>query len=135
MGKNKMSKLQQQQLFEKELDQINRLLFDEYQYVLLPTDPSIKVNKIIPKKCKFFSSKMVPLFLVFECGDNINSEYPLIFKCGDDLRQDQLIYSLFKIMDKLWLSQGLDLKFVTYHVLAAGCNANGDGMGFIEVVQ
>ena len=71
---------------------------------LLPINPAIKVNYLSVDKCKYFSSKMVPLLLVF---DNDTS---LIFKCGDDLRQDQLIYCLLKIMDKLWLS-GLDPKW------------------------
>lgn len=39
---------------------------------------------------------------------------------GDDLRQDVLTMQLVKLMDKLWLSEGLDLKIITFTCLATG---------------
>jgi len=81
------------------------------------------------------SSKMVPLWLVFE---NADDEAPkpilIIFKSGDDLRQDILTLQLLQVMDKLWLSRGIDLKMTPYEVIATGVNEEGEGVGLIQVV-
>ena len=39
---------------------------------------------------------------------------------GDDLRQDMLTMQMIKIMDRLWLKAGLDLKIITFACLATG---------------
>lgn len=44
----------------------------------------------------------------------------VIFKSGDDLRQDQLIMQLFNLMDALLKNVNLDLKLLTYGILATG---------------
>jgi len=41
---------------------------------------------------------------------------------GDDLRQDMLTLQLIKLMEKLWLRAGLDLKLITYLCLPTGPN-------------
>jgi hypothetical protein len=43
---------------------------------------------------------------------------PLFLKCGDDLRQDQLIMQLMLLMDGLLKKVNLDLRLLTYHVMA-----------------
>ena len=43
-----------------------------------------------------------------------------VLQAGDDLRQDMLTLQLIRLMDKIWLRSGLDLKLVTYQVLATG---------------
>jgi phosphatidylinositol-4-phosphate 3-kinase len=44
----------------------------------------------------------------------------LILQAGDDLRQDMLTMQLIRIMDKLWLKEGLDLKMVTFSCQPTG---------------
>ncbi len=50
----------------------------------------------------------------------------LILRClfslqvGDDLRQDILVLQMIKLMEKLWLKAGLDLKMITYQCVATG---------------
>ncbi len=43
---------------------------------------------------------------------------------GDDLRQDIVILQMIRLMEKIWLRAGLDLKMVTYQ-----CVATGDDQG------
>lgn len=39
---------------------------------------------------------------------------------GDDLRQDILVLQMIKVMEKIWLRAGLDLKLVMYDCVATG---------------
>ena len=54
----------------------------------------------------------------------------LMFKYGDDLRQDNLVLQLFKLMDRLWMQNGLNLEMNAYNVLETG-----DKIGYIEFVD
>lgn len=49
---------------------------------------------------------------------------------GDDLQQDMLTLQMVRIMDKLWLKEGLDLKMVTF-----ACVPTGHKRGMIEMVS
>eukprot|EP00037_Helgoeca_nana_P032940 m.416038 g.416038 ORF g.416038 m.416038 type:complete len:1031 (+) comp29813_c0_seq1:105-3197(+) len=97
------------------------------QPFLNPFDPAVLLN---PPKCKnVMDSKKLPLWLVFEnakTGDDIH----IIFKAGDDLRQDMLTLQLIRVMDDMWLEQGLDLKMSAYE-----CVSTGDEVGMLQVVM
>ena len=91
-----------------------------------PIDPTyFGVSFTKDRRFKVFGSKMLPILLYFNSreGDSKN----VIFKIGDDLRQDVLTLQIFKIMDKLWLDNNLDLKLLPYKVCPTGLKA-----GFIE---
>ena len=45
---------------------------------------------------------------------------PMFPQVGDDLRQDMLTMQMIRIMDKLWLREGLDLRMVTFRCQATG---------------
>lgn len=40
----------------------------------------------------------------------INNNIMIIFKDGDDIRQDLLTLQLIRIMDKIWLDNGIDYR-------------------------
>lgn len=92
-----------------------------------PIDPTyFGVNFTKDRKFKVFGSKMLPILLFFNSREN-NDTKNVIFKIGDDLRQDVLTLQIFKIMDKLWLDNNLDLKLLPYKVCPTELKA-----GFIE---
>ena len=72
-------------------------------------------------------SNAKPMHLFFTTKSDFELE--VIYKFGDDLRQDQLMSLLMTFMNSWWLSDGLDLRFVSYGVFP--CTPT---TGFIEVV-
>lgn len=114
-----------QSFFKKSLAEIE--IPNEFR---LPMDPRIVVDKFIIDSCQVMKSKKKPFFLVFH-NASIWTDEPVrtLFKVGDDLRQDQLTLQIMKIMEHLWLEEGLDLQMRCYGVLPTGQN-----QGFIEVV-
>ncbi|XP_033752921.1 phosphatidylinositol 4-phosphate 3-kinase C2 domain-containing subunit beta-like, partial [Pecten maximus] len=105
-------------------------LFEDRGSILLPYNPGLAVSGVDLKSCSYFTSNAFPLKLVFK-STNIKAE-PIyaMFKVGDDLRQDMLTMQMVKIMDRLWLRAGLDLKMITF-----ACLATGPKRGVIELVM
>ncbi|EFC45331.1 predicted protein [Naegleria gruberi] len=96
----------------------------------LPISPHMEVTEIIPHKCKFMDTKHRGLWLCFKNADKRGDNIHIIFKAGDDLRSDQLIVQLLRVMDKLWKKEGLDLHLKPY---ASICT--GELIGMIEIVK
>ena len=97
----------------------------------LPLNPKLVVESLIIEECKVMNSKKRPFWLVFK---NANRQSPnqkiyTMFKVGDDLRQDQLILQLLKVMNHMWKEKEKDYRMNCYSVLPTGLN-----QGFIEVV-
>uniref|UniRef100_A0A7N8X1M6 Phosphatidylinositol-4-phosphate 3-kinase, catalytic subunit type 2 beta n=1 Tax=Mastacembelus armatus TaxID=205130 RepID=A0A7N8X1M6_9TELE len=95
----------------------------------LPLNPALLVTGINIQSCSFFNSNAVPLKLSFRnldlLGDNIN----VIFKSGDDLRQDMLTLQMIRIMNKIWIQEGLDMRMVIFK-----CFSTGRGRGMVEMI-
>ncbi|KAA0175389.1 hypothetical protein FNF27_03089 [Cafeteria roenbergensis] len=94
----------------------------------LPIKPSFIGKGVIPEKCRVMSSKKLPLWLVFESatgGDN----FTVMYKNGDDLRQDQLTLQVLRVMNAMWLGEGLDMCMLPYE-----CVSTGDELGMLEMV-
>ena len=82
---------------------------------LLPLDTSVKVKSVGLNGCTVFNSATRPLRLPIVSEDG--REYKIIFKQGDDLRQDQFVLQMIRIMDHLLKSEGMDLMLTPYNVL------------------
>lgn len=114
-------------VLHRDLEALNLELPQEFE---LPLDPKLKLRRIRVEKCKYMDSKKLPLWLVFENADPLADDYHVMFKSGDDLRQDVLTLQMIRIMDRLWQSEGMDLKLSPY-----GCIATGDEVGLLELVR
>ncbi|RLN51295.1 hypothetical protein BBJ29_003054 [Phytophthora kernoviae] len=95
----------------------------------LPLQPRSYCTSIIVENCRVMESKKRPLFLQFESAKAQHGRPYVIFKAGDDLRQDQLVLQILRVMDDLWREAELDLCLLPY-----ACISTGDEIGMIEVV-
>eukprot|EP00095_Tigriopus_kingsejongensis_P002430 maker-scaffold855_size87859-snap-gene-0.14 protein:Tk02430 transcript:maker-scaffold855_size87859-snap-gene-0.14-mRNA-1 annotation:"phosphatidylinositol 4-phosphate 3-kinase c2 domain-containing subunit beta" len=113
----------------------------------LPLSPSKIACGIDVERSGYFHSSTVPLKVIFRTWSQARIQkevldsaltsqvtetgsLPVIFKVGDDLRQDMITIQLIRVMEKMWLSEGLDLKIVTF-----SCVPTGDCQGMLELVS
>ena len=94
----------------------------------LPIHPSYCAYGFEFTKLRVFSSKMLPIALNLYSSEGLT--FRVIFKIGDDLRQDLMILQIFKIMDKIWMENNLDLKLSVYNVCPIELKS-----GFMEFVE
>uniref|UniRef100_A0A1B0A2K1 phosphatidylinositol 3-kinase n=1 Tax=Glossina pallidipes TaxID=7398 RepID=A0A1B0A2K1_GLOPL len=94
----------------------------------LPLGPELEIIGVNVRSCSYFNSNTLPLKISFIGSDH--ELLPAIFKAGDDLQQDMLTIQLIRVMNKMWLAEGLDLKIVTFN-----CVPTGYKKGMIELVS
>ncbi|KAH0785222.1 Phosphatidylinositol 3- and 4-kinase family protein [Histomonas meleagridis] len=82
----------------------------------LPFKPELFTVGINPNNIRCFQSKLKPVMLDFIIDDG--TDFKVIFKIGDDMRQDQLIIQLFRVMDTIFKNASLDLLITPYATLA-----------------
>lgn len=104
-------------------------LFFQRENCRLPLSPSLVAKELNIKVCSFFSSNAVPLKLALVNADQLGEEINVMFKVGEDLRQDMLALQMIRIMDRIWLQEGLDLRIVNFK-----CISTGKDKGMVELV-
>ncbi|KAK2894798.1 hypothetical protein Q8A67_012027 [Cirrhinus molitorella] len=95
----------------------------------LPISPSLVAKELNIKVCSFFNSNAVPLKIALANADPLGDEINVMFKVGEDLRQDMLALQMIRIMDRIWLQEGLDLRIVNFK-----CISTGKDKGMVELV-
>ncbi|XP_062402676.1 phosphatidylinositol 4-phosphate 3-kinase C2 domain-containing subunit alpha [Sardina pilchardus] len=95
----------------------------------LPLSPSLVAKELNVKACSFFNSNAVPLKVALVNADPLGEELNVMFKVGEDLRQDMLALQMIRIMDRIWLQEGLDLRIVNFK-----CISTGKDKGMVELV-
>nr|XP_023021080.1 phosphatidylinositol 4-phosphate 3-kinase C2 domain-containing subunit beta [Leptinotarsa decemlineata] len=78
----------------------------------LPLSPTLRVKGVDIQSSSYFNSNTLPLKINFLMEDS--SLRAAIYKVGDDLQQDMLTLQMIRLMDKLWLNKGLDLRMVAF---------------------
>ncbi|GMT28196.1 hypothetical protein PFISCL1PPCAC_19493, partial [Pristionchus fissidentatus] len=100
----------------------------------LPIDPNFKMQQVISNSAMFFNSAMTPCKLTLSgqrnSSERVADTFTVIFKKGDDLRQDQLVMQMIRLMDSLLRENELDLKMTPYAVLATGIDE-----GFVQFIK
>uniref|UniRef100_A0A2M4A4P5 Putative phosphatidylinositol 3-kinase vps34 involved in signal transduction n=2 Tax=Anopheles triannulatus TaxID=58253 RepID=A0A2M4A4P5_9DIPT len=113
-------------ILKQGLESVNQMLIDNP--TVLPLEPGAEVTGVVVRSCNYFNSNTLPLKINFSGPDRV--VVPAIFKAGDDLQQDSLTIQMVRIMDKMWLREGLDLKMVTFN-----CVPTAYKRGMIELVS
>ncbi|XP_061678139.1 phosphatidylinositol 4-phosphate 3-kinase C2 domain-containing subunit alpha [Syngnathoides biaculeatus] len=103
--------------------------FFQRSYCRLPLFPSLVAKELNIKACSFFNSNALPLKLALVNADPLGEEINVMFKVGEDLRQDMLALQMIRIMDRIWLQEGLDLRIVNFK-----CISTGKDKGMVELV-
>lgn len=107
--------------------------------VLLPSAPHIWVTGVKAQTARMFKSALYPALIEFfvdrgssfqsaDDDENIKT-YRVMVKTGDDLRQDQLVIMMIKLMDRILKRGTLDLCLKPYPILAMP-----DKTGLVEFV-
>lgn len=112
-------------ILRQNVENVHQILSENH--TSLPLSPGLEVRGIVSKTCYYFNSNTLPLKINFMGPDQLI--IPAIFKCGDDLQQDMLTLQIVRIIDKMWLKEGLDLKMVSFQ-----CIPTGFKKGMIEMI-
>ncbi|KAF1513396.1 Phosphatidylinositol 4-phosphate 3-kinase C2 domain-containing subunit gamma, partial [Eudyptes sclateri] len=111
--------------------EINRLqqFFQEVKVCRLPLNPALVVQGVEADACSYFTSNAFPLKISFINANAPSGNINVIFKIGDDLRQDMLVLQIIRVMDSIWLQEGLDMQMIIYR-----CLSTGKGQGLVQMV-
>uniref|UniRef100_A0A1I7T9Q9 phosphatidylinositol 3-kinase n=1 Tax=Caenorhabditis tropicalis TaxID=1561998 RepID=A0A1I7T9Q9_9PELO len=85
--------------------------------VRLPICPAFDCTGVRIEECNIFNSNAKPLKIVFR---GINTNYSIIHKRDDDMRQDAFVMKMVNEMDRIWKSNGLDLRMITFRIMPVG---------------
>ena len=125
---NKTPKDKLKEMLKIDLAKLNKILPESF---ILPIEPKWRCKEIVVDECKLMSSAQMPMWLSLKNVDEAvgDKNTLMMFKAGDDLRQDILTLQILRVLDKVWLDNGLNLNLLPYNVVSTG-----DGQGMVEIV-
>ena len=101
--------------YHNALHNLNSTFLSQVGTVQIPLNPKWVVTTLRVEKCGYMSSKMAPLWLVFNNADPTGDTIIVMFKSGDDLRQDILTLQLLRVMDKVGQNHQRCDQSVSFH--------------------
>ncbi|NWH92327.1 P3C2G kinase, partial [Aegithalos caudatus] len=116
------------EVLKMELSRLQQF-FQEVKLCRLPLNPALVVQGIEADSCSYFTSNAFPLKISFINANAPSGNINVIFKIGDDLRQDMLVLQIIRVMDSIWLQEGLDMQMIIYR-----CLSTGKGQGLVQMV-
>uniref|UniRef100_A0A8B9GLK4 Phosphatidylinositol 3-kinase C2 domain-containing subunit gamma n=1 Tax=Amazona collaria TaxID=241587 RepID=A0A8B9GLK4_9PSIT len=119
------SDAKRKEVLKVELNRLQRF-FQEVKFCRLPLNPALVVQGIKADLCSYFTSNAFPLKISFV---NANAPRSYFYLMGDDLRQDMLVLQIIRVMDSIWLQEGLDMQMIIYR-----CLSTGKGQGLVQMV-
>ncbi|KAM9581203.1 phosphatidylinositol 3-kinase C2 domain-containing subunit gamma isoform 1-T4 [Guaruba guarouba] len=122
------SDAKRKEVLKVELNRLQRF-FQEVKVCRLPLNPALVVQGIKADSCSYFTSNAFPLKISFVNANAPSGNINVIFKMGDDLRQDMLVLQIIRVMDSIWLQEGLDMQMIIYR-----CLSTGKGQGLVQMV-
>ncbi|NXG25359.1 P3C2G kinase, partial [Grallaria varia] len=122
------SEPKRKEVLEVELDRLQQF-FQEVKVCRIPLNPALVVHGIEANSCSYFTSNAFPLKISFINAKAPSENINVIFKIGDDLRQDMLVLQIIRVMDSIWLQEGLDMQMIIYR-----CLSTGKGQGLVQMV-
>ncbi|XP_065277024.1 phosphatidylinositol 3-kinase C2 domain-containing subunit gamma [Emys orbicularis] len=118
-----------QEVLKMEINKLKQF-FQEVNVCRLPLNPALVVRGIDEDACSYFTSNAFPLKISFINTETLSRNINVIFKVGDDLRQDMLVLQIVRVMDRIWLQEGLDMQMIIYK-----CLSTGKGQGLVQMVS
>ncbi|TRZ15736.1 hypothetical protein HGM15179_011375, partial [Zosterops borbonicus] len=122
------SDAKRKEVLKVELSRLQQF-FQEVKLCRLPLNPALVVQGIEADSCSYFTSNAFPLKISFTNANAPSGNINVIFKVGDDLRQDMLVLQIIRVMDSIWLQEGLDMQMIIYR-----CLSTGKGQGLVQMV-
>ncbi|XP_056198012.1 phosphatidylinositol 3-kinase C2 domain-containing subunit gamma [Falco biarmicus] len=119
---------EKKEVLKVELNKLQQF-FQEVKVCRLPLNPALVVQGIETDSCSYFTSNAFPLKISFINANAPSGNINVIFKIGDDLRQDMLVLQIIRVMDSIWLQEGLDMQMIIYK-----CLSTGKGQGLVQMV-
>lgn len=116
-------------LLRDKLQFVNAFICHQENGLALPFSISNRVRGLVVSECSYFPSNTLPLKLVFNIN-GLENKTEAIYKAGDDLRQDMLTMQIIRMMEKLWLKEGLDLRILSFE-----CLQTDRRKGFVEMIR